>query len=343
MINIYKTQTNIARYIVKDYIPYLLIVTCLFISGCEQAEQEFTKTQYLMGTLVTIKIIHKDQETAYKAINDAFKEIERIEHIFSNTLNSSEVSRLNSQGYLENPSQELLYILNKSLYYSSISGGCFDITVMPILELYSQCFKIKKRPPSKEEIKEVLELVDYRNIIISEKNVSFAKKGMKITLGAIVKGYAIDRAAEIIKKYGIKNALINAGGDIYVTGYNRAKKPWAIALENPRNKAEYISRFYLSERAIATSGDYERYFDKKKRFHHIINPKTGYSATELISVTVISKTALDADALATSVFVMGPTKGLELINNMPGVDALVITADKRILYSDNIKKYILAQ
>jgi thiamine biosynthesis lipoprotein len=285
-----------------------------------------------MGTFVTITVISNDEGKAENAINLAFKEMERVESLLSEYKLKSEVSLLNKNGFLNNASEDLLDNIKKAMYYSELSDGAFDITVKPILELYKNSFKIKKRAPTEEEINETLVLVNYKNIEIKGRRIKFLNDEVKITLGGIAKGYAIDRAMGVLQENGIKHGLVNAGGDMRAIG-DKNGQPWRIALENPRNKSQYIAIIYLENESVATSGDYERYFDPEKKFHHIVNPKTGHSARELISVTIIAENAIDADALATSVFVLGYKKGLQLIENLDNVEGLLITKDRKIIKS----------
>ncbi len=312
---------------------FFIITILLLSAGCLEQPLRIEETRELMGTFVSITVIDTNQERAEKAIDSAFQEIERIEKLLSEYNPGSELSLLNRNGFLDNPSNDLLYNLEKSRHYSELSDGAFDISVKPILDLYKISFRNKGRPPTDEEINEALKLVDYRKVGVRDDEVKFMKKGMGITLGGIAKGYAIDRAIEELKEKGIADTLVNAGGDMRAIGYKENKNPWQIALENPRNKSEYVSLILLEDKAVATSGDYERYFDSEKKFHHIVNPKTGYSATELISVTVVTEKAIDADALATAVFVLGPRKGLELIEKIDGVEGLLITSERKIIQS----------
>ena len=313
----------------KTFIVFFL---CLLITGCKEELIKTTETKELLGTIVTITVMSYDEDKAKNSINLAFDEIERIDSLLSIYKNDSQVFLLNKNGFLNNASYELIYNLKKANYFSKLSNGAFDISVQPILELYTKSFSENKRPPTGQEINGTLRLVNYKNIIINKNNIEFKNKNMKITLGGIAKGYAVDKAIEVLEKNGIKNALVNAGGDIRTIG-KKNKEDWTIALENPRNKEEYIAIINLNNKSIATSGDYERYFDEKKEFHHIVNPKTGYSATELISVTIIADKAIDADALSTSVFVLGMDDGLMLIERLRDVEGLIITNEKEIIKS----------
>ena len=312
---------------------YLFIVlVALLLVGCTSLKK-VEQTKELMSTYYTITVYDTDEGKANNSIEKAFEEIQRIDDVLSIYKNSSEANRLNEDGFIENASYDLLYNVERSLYYANLSDGAFDITVQPILDLYTHTFNDLKRPPTEEEINETLILINYKNIILSKdkKSIKLSKKGMKITLGGIAKGYAVERAIDILNKEGIQHALVNAGGNMRAIG-NKGTEDWQIALENPRNKQEYITIIPLNNNAVSTSGDYERYFNENKTFHHIVNPKTGYSAIELISVTIITDNAMDADALSTSVFVLGKEKGLKLIEDL-GVKGLIITREKGIIKS----------
>jgi len=315
----------------------LILLLTLFLTSCNHiynSPDKTEETKELMGTIVTITVYDENKEAANKAIEQAFKEIERIENILSSYIETSEVSILNKNKELNQASNELIYTIGKTLRYGDLSKGAFDITVQPILDLYKYSFEELKRPPTEEEIKQTLKQVGYENIYIKNNNIRFTNQKTKITLGGIAKGYIIDKAIEKLQNNNIQHALINAGGDMRAIG----KKPndnWNIALQNPRKKHEHIAIIPLNNKAVATSGDYERYFDDSKEFHHIVDPRTGYSATELISVTIITGKALDADALATSVFVLGKEEGLKLIENTPDTEALIITKDREIIKSSN--------
>jgi thiamine biosynthesis lipoprotein len=305
----------------------LLIVLTTSCASIKKTEQ----TKELMGTIVTITVYNEDKQSAENAIEEAFNEIKRIENILSSYINTSEVYLLNKNKKIDQASNELIYVIGKSLRYGDLSYGAFDITVQPILDLYTRTFKELNRPPTDNEIKETQRLVNYGQILIKNKYAEL-KPNMKITLGGIAKGYIIDKAIEVLKNNNITHALVNAGGDMRAIG-NKGEDNWQIALQNPRDKKDLITTIQLNNNAVATSGDYERYFDDTKKFHHIVDPRTGYSATELISVTIITDKAIDADALATSVFVLGKVKGLELIESLKDTEGLIITSEKEIVKS----------
>jgi thiamine biosynthesis lipoprotein len=322
------------RYLLTSF---LMAIALAFLS-CGGFEK-VTETRELMGTIVQITVYDRSASRAKDAIRNAFREMEKVDELMSTYKEESEVSRLNRNGYLKGPSQELVYVIKRALYYSRLSNGSFDITVQPLLTLYARSFKERGKGPSEEELKAALSLVGYRGIVIEGDEIRLEKKGAMITLGGIAKGYAIDRAVEALERSGIESALVNAGGDIRTVGVKPDGEKWHIALRNPRDEDEYITIIDVSGKAVATSGDYERYFDENKKVHHIINPKTGRSATELISVTIITEKAIDADALATSVFVLGPEKGLQLIESLNQVEGLLITSDRRIIRSNGFNRF----
>jgi len=315
---------------IKKNLLIIISLILLLFTACDSLKKA-EQTKESMGTFVTITVYDEDEDKAERVIGIAFEEIERIESLVSNYIDTSEVYILNKNGEIDSADNEFIYLLGKSLKYGDISRGAFDITVQPILDLYKYTFSELERAPTDDEIKETLKLVGYEKIHIRNRRVEFMEGGMKITLGGIAKGYIIDKAIEILGNKGIEHALVNAGGDMRAIG-NKGKKNWKISLQNPRKKWDSIVTIEINDTAVCTSGDYERFFDDSKNFHHIVDPRTGYSATELISVTIVADSAMDCDALATSVFVMGKEKGLELIESLH-VEGLLITKEKDIIKS----------
>jgi FAD:protein FMN transferase len=300
------------------------------------AFHEIKRSEELMDTVFTITVFSDRPEIAGKAITEAFNKIKEIESELNVYNDDSELSKLNRNKILESPSEDLKSNIDRSLYYSKLSNGAFDITVQPILELFKKTFSEKNSSPSSEMIKKELRKVDYRRIITKNNEIKIGDD-QSITLGGVAKGYAVEKAVEILKNHKITIALVDASGNMRALG----KKPggvWNIAMRDPRNKNKYIMIIPLNNNAVSTSGDYERYFDDKMKYHHIINPKTGYSATELISVTIVTDNAFDADALSTAVFVLGKEKGMKLIESLPDVEGLIITSDREILLSSGFKE-----
>jgi thiamine biosynthesis lipoprotein len=285
--------------------------------GC-QKQQLYKNNRLMMGT--NVEVISPDK----KAAKIVFGEIKRIEDLLSKYNPESEISRLNKFGKLK-VSPETFYILKKSKEFWQASEGAFDITVGPLVDLWGFTDK-KYSLPKESQIKNILRLIGTEKIILQDSNnvVKFKFKNMKIDLGAVAKGYAVDCAVNKLKASGIKSCLINAGGQIYCLG-DKFGKTWKIAIRNPRGKgfADYLE---LKDKAVATAGDYEQYFIKdEKRFSHILNPKTGYPADSgVVAVTVIAPDGLTADALATAIFVLGKEKGEALAKKFADVKVKIV-------------------
>jgi thiamine biosynthesis lipoprotein len=272
----------------------------------------------MLGTFV--KVISPDKN----APKIVFPEMQRVENLLSKYKESSEVAQLNKAGELK-IGPDTLYVLEKAKEFSEITNGAFDISVGPLVDLWGFTNK-QYRLPEKQEIEKALALVGSDKIIlnISDNVVKFKLSGMKIDLGAIGKGYALDCAVKKLKEHGIKSCLINAGGQIYCLG-DKFGKPWRVALRSPRGK-DFKDYLELKDCSVSTSGDYEQYFlIENKRFSHIFNPKDGYPANSgILSVTVIAPSGLIADCLSTSIFVLGKDKGLELAKKFPNVKVKII-------------------
>ncbi len=333
----YKSRKN--WFFISIFTTVIILLLSLFLSSCIfKTIEKYEETREMMGTFVTITIYSSEDVT--DAMDKAFHRISYIESILSIYDENSQVSHLNKNGYVDNPKDELLYVMNKAIEYYDVSDGAFDITIQPVLNLWQEGLFNESMEVQEEEISKALALIGSDKIILKDDRIEFLKDGMQVTFGGIAKGYAIDEAIEVLKNNGVESALVNAGGDLKSIGRKPDKSYWIIALENPDEKSEKIATIKIYDRSITTSGNYERYFSPDKRIHHIIDPRTGFSANLLISTTIITDMCIDADALSTSVFVLGPEKGLELIESMEDVDALVIDNERQIIYSSNIDEYI---
>jgi thiamine biosynthesis lipoprotein ApbE len=295
------------------------------------------QTRMIMGTFAEVSIYSNDEKTAGKAIEESLNEMERMDRIMSNYKNDSELSKVNKKA-VKSPvpcNGELLDVIEQSQYYSELSGGAFDITVSPIVALWG-FFREKGHIPPDKEIEKILPAVSYKNIVINKSNdpkkpvtIFFKNTQTQIDLGAIGKGYAVDKALEIIRKYGINNVCINLGGNIYVLGTPPGKNAWKIGVQHPRNVNEVLGYLELKNEATATSGDYERFFEfNGKRYSHIINPQTGRPVSGTIATTIVAPTGTEVDALSTSVFVLGHEKGMELIKKIPNAEAMIAFEEK---------------
>lgn len=297
------------------YKKIVCLVLCVLIGtsffGC--SEKKASSTEFALNTVITITAYG---EKSAEAVNAAFTEIKRIENMLSSHIETSDISKINNGAHLApvEVSGETAEILRKALEMSEKTYGAFDITVKPLTDLWNITAEDPK-VPTDEELKSTLSVVGYENIVINGNLVSFAKEGMKIDLGGAAKGYCADRAADILKSYGIKNAILDLGGNVYALGKNEQGKNWRIGLQDPsKDRGKHFTIEELSDMTAVTSGSYERYFEKNgKIYHHILNPDTGSPADSgLISVTVISDNSFEADMLSTAIFVMGAEEFMKI-------------------------------
>ena len=318
----------------------VLYIIFFFASGL-QAQQVYHQKMLLMGSRFDITVVAKNQAEGDLYIQLAVDEIKRIESIISSWDPQSETSEINRQAGVKpvKVSAELFALIQRAIGISKLTDGAFDIS-------YAAMDKIWKfdgsmtRMPDEKSIQNSIRNVGYQYIILDKKNqtVFLSRKGMKIGFGAIGKGYAADRAKELLQSKGVRAGIINASGDMNTWGKQPNGKDWTVAITNPMNKNKAFALFSISDRAVVTSGDYEKYVKfGGVRYAHIINPKTGYPATGIISATVFAPKAELADALATSVFVMGIDVGIDRINQLPGVECIVIDDKGKVFTSKNIK------
>ncbi len=319
----------------------LLLLVSLLLLGAGL----YKKAYVLMGTFVEITLTQQRD----KLVDETAKKMQSWENELSIFKKGSEIKKINSSKK-DKPvrvSDDAYEVIEKSIYYSKLTNGAFDITVSPLLKLWRFEGGKLKETPSEEEIKKALEYVGWENMILmsKKKEIGFKKDGMSINLGGIAKGYIVDKAIAYLKRNGIKSALINAGGDVYCLGKKDNLEPWIIGIQHPRKKKEIIGTLALTDKAIATSGDYEKFVILQgKRFSHIINPQTGYPIDNNIAqVTIVADTCVAADALATALMVMGKEKGLELIKRLPNTEAIIIEdleGKLEITYTPGLKESI---
>lgn len=289
----------------------------------------------LMGTRITVLVWHEDTETGEAAVRAAIDEIARIERLMSTYMEDSRISAINREAHAAPvPAGDELYgLIDRALEVSAMTGGRFDITYDSVGKHYD--FR-ERRKPDAGTIERELENIDYRFVTLDPegKTVAFAREGVRINLGGIAKGYAVERAAKLLRERGILHASVTAGGDTRLVG-DRRGRPWVAGIQDPRNEKDIaVVKLPLEDEAMSTSGDYERYFiDGEVRYHHIISPSTGRSASGVQSVTVVGPDATMTDALSTSVFVMGVEEGLALIEKIEGFDAIIIDDAREMHYS----------
>jgi FAD:protein FMN transferase len=282
-------------------------------------------TRLAMGTFVSMTLIHTSRDEAEEAMGLAFREIARLTRSMSRFDEATAVAHLNKEGVLKDVPPEVGQVISGALNYSRITHGAFDISVKPVVDLFKEKFsRGESSPPRPAEMERALSLVGAEHIEVKGGTIRFRRPGMGITLDGIAKGYIVDRASGLLAGRGIKNHLINAGGDIRTMGMRQDRKPWTVAIQDPRKKRQYPDVIHLTSGAVATSGNYEVYYDREKMFHHIVNPETGVSPELSASVSVLAPTAMDADALSTSVFVMEPEGGTRFIETLDNCECLVM-------------------
>jgi thiamine biosynthesis lipoprotein len=313
-----------------------LIKALLQASGLHEIRE--TRTQ--MGTLVTISVVHPDAAVARQMAADAFAEMDRLEGILSRHREGTPISRLNSEGFVRGAPDEMVHLLQKAMEYSVLSQGAFDITVKPLLDLYASSFAQTGAAPQESQVQDVLSRVGHENLLINGSSVAFNKRGMSITLDGIAKGHIVDRTVETLKLNGAEQVLVDAGGDIGSLGDGSLGDGWKVAIQDPRNEGRSLGILRLQGQSVATSGDYLQYFTEDKSLHHILDPRTGRSPEHTSAVTIVAPTVMDADALTTALFVLGPRDGLRLLNNQPeGVEGLIVTKGGDVLRSKALSSY----
>ena len=296
------------------------------------------RTEAIMGTRCYVELWADDPVKGNDAIDAVMAELRRIDDLMSHYKPESQLSAINQHAN-ERPVQvdkELFDLIKLSTHYSQITEGAFDITYASVGYLYDYRRRIH---PTEEQIKQALPSVNWRNMLLDEQHhtVRFEHAGMRIDLGGIGKGYAVDRGIEVLKARGIDRALVTAGGDSRIIG-DRNGRPWLVAIRHPDNPNKVVTRIPLSDSAMSTSGDYERYFDEDGvRYHHIIDPRTGHSASKVRSATILAPTATQTDGMSKTAFVLGAEKALEIINKMPEYDAVFVLPDGRVLYSNGLR------
>lgn len=311
------------------------LVLCMLV--CPTMAEWQTKTAGIMGTNIQAEVFHPDPSLRQRALEQVMLEMERINQLMSPYIETSELSLLNRQAGISavKVSDEMFKVLSLSKELSELSNGAFDITFASVGYLYN--YREKQRP-DEQSIDALLEAIDYRHVVLdaSAQSVYFSHADVKIDLGGIAKGYAVDSAIEALKKMGIEHALVTAGGDTRLLG-DRVGKPWIVGIRDPRNKDKQAVVIPLQDSAMSTSGDYERYFEEDgKRYHHILSPKTGRSSYEVQSVSIIGPLSVYNDALSTAVFVMGLQDGIGLINTLPEFEAIVMDNERRMHYSSGL-------
>lgn len=320
-----------------------LLLLLAFVGSLPANAEWYSDTQPIMGTEVSVTLWSHDQKTAATAIERVMQEMHRIDATLSPYKEDSALSLINrSAAKKAQPlTDEFLLLIDKSLYFSRVSDGAFDITFASVGRYYD--YRNKLQPDDKQR-EELLPAISYKHLLLDRKakTLRYLRPQVYIDLGGIAKGYAVDRASDILEQMGIEHASVSAGGDSRIIG-DRRGRPWMVGIKNPRispaSPEDSVIRMPLENVAVSTSGDYERFFIDEvsgQRIHHIINPKTGKSSHGVVSVTILGERGVDTDPLSTTVFVLGVKKGLALINQLPGFDCVIIDAEGQAHYSDGL-------
>jgi len=299
---------------------------------------KISKSRMGMGTFINMIIFHPSQGEAEDAMGRAFEEINRLTGLMTRFQTTSCIGHLNASSYLNGVPPEVMDVLRSSLHYHGMSQGAFDITVKPVVDLYQQSFRTNNAPPSSEALNDAMERMGSQHLKLTKSSVSFTRSGMEVTLDGIAKGFIIDRAMDLLRKQDIQHGLINAGGDIVVHGGKGQSRPWRIGIQDPWKRKRHVDVITLNSGAVATSGNYEVFFDRDRLFHHLILPHLGSPAQDIASVSILAASAMEADALATTAYVMGPEKGNRFIEQIRGVEGLIISSHRQKISSSGWKR-----
>jgi thiamine biosynthesis lipoprotein len=327
----------------RKSIFFLIITMGLTLSACSKGGSDneveaMSRTELFMGTSVKITLYNHENE---ESINKAFERIKEIEDTVSINKEGTEIGELNKNAGVRpvKLSKDSIEIIEKGLHYSNLSKGSYDISIGPLVKLWSIGLP-EAKVPTENEIKEVLENIDYSKVKINDEEVFLEEKEMILDLGSIAKGYAADEVVEVLENEGVEKAVIDLGGNIYVMGEKAKNQKWKIGVQNPfADRGSAIGSILLSDKSIVTTGVYERYIeDGDAKYHHVLDPKTGYPyETEIAGVTIIADKSIDADSLSTLVFTKGIDEGLEFIESIDGVEAIFVSNSKEIYKSVGIK------
>jgi thiamine biosynthesis lipoprotein len=315
----------------------LFVGLLLLVLAVPASAEWLRRTEDIMGTRCMVELWADDPAKGNAAIDAVFADMHRIDEAMSTYKPTSLVSKVNAEA-AQHPvavDRELFDLLTTAVEFSRITEGAFDITYASVGFMYD--FRARERP-AEDAIRAALPAVNYRHLALDPEalTVRFLHPDVRIDLGGIGKGHAVDRGIEILKARGIDHAMVNAGGDSRIVG-DRFGKPWIVGIRHPDREDETIMRIPLVDTAISTSGDYERFFDEAgTRYHHIIDPSTGHSASLVRSATILASTATRSDGLSKTAFVLGAEKTIELYNRLGDVDAVIVTPDGRVLYTQGL-------
>lgn len=324
---------------------FLFFILAYFFSSVLSAQMVYTQKTKMLGSPFEMTVVAQDTVEGNYFIQKAIDEVKRIEHLISDWIPTTQISQVNQNAGITpiRVDQEIFQLIERAIKISKLTNGAFDISYASMDKIWKFDGSMKEMP-TEEAIKNSVAKVGYQNIILNEKEstIFLKNKGMKLGLGGIGQGYIADKIKALLIESGCKSGIVNVSGDIFAWGKQPDGKPWTVAIVNPINKNKVLATFPLEDSAVETSGSYEKYVTfNGKRYSHIIDPRTGYPAAGIVSVSVFAKTTEVADALATGVFVLGVDVGLDLINQLKGIECIIVD-DKGVVHTSkniDMKKF----
>lgn len=329
----------------KKIILFILSISLILgITGCSNKEiAPVSRETFALGTIIDFRVYDKDQDSSNKVIDECIKRIKDIEQKLSVNIEDSEVTTVNKNAGKQSikVSDETMYVAKKSLEYSNITKGKFNLTVYPLVNLWGIGTE-NARVPSQSEIEGAIRNIDYKDAVLDEakKTIYLKRENQGIDLGAIAKGYVGDEIKKVFIQNDIKSAFVNLGGNVMAYKSKLDGSKWRMGIQNPlQPRGQYLGIVSVEDKSIVTSGNYERYFKQDgKRYHHILDATSGYPANKgLISTSIITESGIDADALSTSVYLIGLEEGIELIESLDKVEAIFVTKDKEVYTTSGLK------
>jgi FAD:protein FMN transferase len=302
-----------------------------------ESSRWFSRDEAIMGTAIHVELWGDDARAAERAIDAVMAEMHRIDRLMSPYKSDSELSRINRDAGRKPVAvgAELFGLIERSLHFSKLSDGAFDITFASVGHLYDYRSGVA---PDAAALERARQAIGWQHLQLDagKRTVRFGRDGMRIDLGGFAKGYVVDTSIAILKRLGVEHAVVAAGGDSHVMG-DRRGRPWSIAIRDPRDAKRVVAVLPLRDTSISTSGDYERYFERDGvRHHHLIDPKTGASPRSVRSVTILADDGLTSEGLSKCLFVLGLERGMRLVESLPGVDAVVVDAAGALHFSSGL-------
>ncbi len=315
----------------------VLLVFILPVFTLTVSAEWFSHSFHTMGTQAKVEFEIADPKQGKKLIKAVVDEMERINQSMSPYIETSELSQMNLNAAKQpfKISKELFDLLKRSEEFSKLTNGAFDVSFSSVGYLYDYR---NNQKPTNSQLLDLQSAINYQNIQLNDENLSvfYTDSRLKIDLGGIGKGYAVDQCIKILQQAGVKNGFVNAGGDSRIIG-RKKDRLWYIGIRHPRDESKLIANLPLQDVALSTSGDYERFFEQNNvRYHHIIDPKTGDSAREIQSATILANDSTTADALSTSIFILGVEKGMALVNQLPNVSAIMVNSKGKMFLSKDL-------